>query len=169
MYATTIDKCTAMRLELDYSFIKAWNIDAPLYFDDREFGSTGDTTKRSYKKSRSTSLRSKGSRSTDDKPANGTTSTEGGAPHSKRSIPHAQSEARLQTEAPDSLNWLSQLARYSNLKGSYLGFDDYLYDHSPSNSDPIIFIIDADFTEHEVNLQFDLSVQKFDGIRHSFD
>ncbi|CRK24670.1 hypothetical protein BN1723_003196, partial [Verticillium longisporum] len=78
------------------------------------------------------------------------------APLQPRSTPGPNSRFKQQTPgSPGHLNWLAQLSRYTQLQGSYLDFEEFVFEDAATrdNEKSTVFVIDQNFLRKHVDFK----------------
>ncbi|KAM0663940.1 hypothetical protein ACHAPH_000323 [Verticillium nonalfalfae] len=151
IYIATLDQCTAEAL-WENPIVLSMSIDAEVTVEDFGLDSSSSATK------------TPGKRATDSN-TNTTDplSRTAAAPLQPRSTPGPNSRFKQQTpDSPGHLNWLAQLSRYTQLQGSYLDFEEFIFEDAATrdNEESTVFVIDQNFLTTHVNTNRELTFLK---------
>ncbi|KAG7125132.1 hypothetical protein HYQ46_010551 [Verticillium longisporum] len=147
IYIATLDQCTAEAL-WENPIVLSMSIDAEVTVEDFGLDSSSSATNTPGKRATDSNTNMTDSRSRTV-----------AAPLQPRSTPGPNSRFKQQTPgSPGHLNWLTQLSRYTQLQGSYLDFEEFIFEDAAArdNEKSTVFVIDQNFLRtHVVSLQLE--------------
>ncbi|CRK26458.1 hypothetical protein BN1708_004187 [Verticillium longisporum] len=144
IYIATLDQCTAEAL-WENPIVLSMSIDAEVTVEDFGLDSSSSATNTPGKRATDSNTNMTDSRSRTV-----------AAPLQPRSTPGPNSRFKQQTPgSPGHLNWLTQLSRYTQLQGSYLDFEEFIFEDAAArdNEKSTVFVIDQNFLRTHVDFK----------------